>query len=172
LFSEDKIIAASAAAGTAFEGGNVRGSESVRLCAELIRGGLLDESGLLLDETNSSLTQADIREFQLAKSAVRAGIEILLEESGVLYENVQEVFIAGAFGYRIDIESACDVGLVPAQFKDRIKAVGNAALNGCVKYLLKPSDEIVRLAKKTQEINLSLHPKFNEFFIKHMNFIR
>ena len=167
LFSREKIYATSAAAGPAFGSCATR---IIDICAELIRNKFIDETGLLQQETDK-FTQKEIREIQLAKAAIRAGIEILLEEAGLKCENIQKVFLAGGIGYNINVNNAVTIGLIPAEFESKTKAVGNASLGGCVKYLQNPSDEIKRLAKITKEINLSTHPKFNDLFMENINFV-
>ncbi|MCL2048220.1 MAG: ASKHA domain-containing protein [Defluviitaleaceae bacterium] len=168
LYSQEQAFVTSAAAGTAFEGGDIRGSQMVAICAELIRKKHIDSTGLLQENHGSPLSQAHVREIQLAKSAVRAGIEILLANN----KNLQNLFIAGAFGYRIGIDDAVTVGLVPAELKGIAKFVGNSALDGAKKYLLNPeeAEKINALAKKAQEISLPIHPEFDTLFMKYMDF--
>ncbi|MCL2200230.1 MAG: ASKHA domain-containing protein, partial [Defluviitaleaceae bacterium] len=141
--SSEKLIVTSAAAGNAFEGGNKNGADAIKSFA--------------------SLPPKDAQEIILAKAAVRAAIEILLEEAGILYENINRVYLAGGFGYKIDIESAVKIGIFPVQLADKIKPVGNAALGGCAKFALSPHLPDV----SAQEINLATHPNFNDYFIKY-----
>lgn len=157
------------------------GTGIISICAELVRHGLIDETGLLITgesvtvvtgESPIIFTQKDVREVQLAKSAVRAGIEILLEEAGISYENIEKVFLAGGFGYTMESDSAVTIGLFPTQLKNKIQAVGNAALGGCAKFLLNPAcePEIQKIAANAKEINLATHPRFEEIFIMHCDF--
>lgn len=153
------------------------GSGVVDVCACLIRHGLVDKAGHLLSGDDSVtianilFTQKDIREVQLAKSAIRAGIETLLDEVGLAYDNIQRVFLAGGFGYKIDIESAATLGLLPAQLKGKVQAVGNSSLGGCAKVLQNPTLEAAasKLAASAKEISLSDHPNFSELFMKHIS---
>ncbi|MCL2225520.1 MAG: ASKHA domain-containing protein [Defluviitaleaceae bacterium] len=156
------------------------GTGVISVCAELLRHGLADETGLLKtgdvtissDEKEILFTQKDIREVQLAKAAVRAGIEILIAEAGISYENIEKVFLAGGFGYTMDAEDAAVLGLIPSALKEKIFSVGNAALGGAAKFLLNPdyAAEIQKIASSVKEINLANHPKFEELFITHCNF--
>jgi uncharacterized 2Fe-2S/4Fe-4S cluster protein (DUF4445 family) len=154
------------------------GTGVVDICAEIIRHGLVDESGLLPGgdvevSRNIFFTQKDIREIQLAKSAVRAGIEILLAEASLSYENIEKVFIAGGFGYKIDIQNAATLGLLPFELKDKVCAVGNAALGGAAKFLCGENENAIqKIANGSREINLAAHARFNELFLKHMILFR
>jgi uncharacterized 2Fe-2S/4Fe-4S cluster protein (DUF4445 family) len=138
--------------------------------ADLLRKKQIDETGLLKNEAR--LPQKEIREVQLAKAAIRAGIEILLDEAKISYDNINKVFIAGGFGYKIDIENAAAIGLIPAPLKNKAVAVGNASLGGCAKILLNSSleAEISRLAASAKEISLPAHPRFSELFMANINF--
>jgi uncharacterized 2Fe-2S/4Fe-4S cluster protein (DUF4445 family) len=166
-----KLYVTAASAGPAFEGGFFGyASEAVEAVAELLRSGELDTTGLLSKETDVS--QESIREVQLAKAAVRVGIDVLLEEAGLTYDNIDRVYLAGGFGYKVDVRAAAEIGLIPAPLAGKVQAVGNSSLGGCAKVLLNPSleEEISRLARHAVEINLALHPKFNDSFIKNLDF--
>ena len=81
-------------------------------------------------------TQKDVREFQLAKGAIRAGIDILIEEMG---EAPKALYLAGGFGQNIDLDSAFRVGLIPRALEGRIRFAGNTSLGGCVDACLDAS---------------------------------
>ncbi len=118
------------------------------------------------------LTQKDIREFQLAKSAIRAGIEVLMIKYGIEAKNVDKVYLAGGFGKFINLENALTIGLLPKAFNGKIYRVGNTSLGGVRKFLLyndieKEVDYIKSIAK---DLNLAHDPLFNELFMEHMLF--
>ena len=162
------------------------GTGVVEAVAELVREEWLDETGLLhedyfedgflLARTASGkeimLTQKDIRELQLAKAAVRAGVETLLLRYGVSKEQVSKVYLAGGFGYRLDTEKAIAIGMLPEEFRDRIEAVGNSCLAGAVKYLRETqgAGELQKLVQLSEEINLSMDGDFNEAYMDSMMF--
>jgi uncharacterized 2Fe-2S/4Fe-4S cluster protein (DUF4445 family) len=77
-----------------------------------------------------AVTQHDIRELQLAKGAIRAGIETLLQDAGITAADLDQVIIAGAFGTYIDVESAITIGMLPDIPLERVSQVGNAAGTG------------------------------------------
>ncbi len=118
------------------------------------------------------LTQRDIRELQMAKAAVRAGIEVLLERYGVDYAQVDKVFLAGGFGFYLDIDKAICIGLLPEEFKDKIVTVGNSSLAGAVLSGMAPdfTDRMKAVIANSQEIHLSNDEAFQALYLKHMYF--
>ncbi|MCL2387298.1 MAG: ASKHA domain-containing protein [Defluviitaleaceae bacterium] len=152
------------------------GTGVIDIAAEITRNNLADETGRLRHgeavpiAPDITFTQKDLREVQLAKSAVRAGIEILLDEAGLIYENLQKVFLAGGFGYKMDIENAFTLGLLPTQFRGRVTAVGNSSLGGCAKFLQNPHAQATakKIAASAKEITLSEHPRFSELFTHYI----
>ncbi|SET81802.1 Uncharacterized 2Fe-2 and 4Fe-4S clusters-containing protein, contains DUF4445 domain [Natronincola peptidivorans] len=116
------------------------------------------------------LTQKDIREIQLAKSALKSGIECLAKQYGVSYESINNVYLAGGFGSNIDLENAVRIGLIPKELMNKVIISGNTCLGGVTKYLLHKSckNELERVLKITEAINLSNSQDFNDLFIKNM----
>lgn len=118
------------------------------------------------------ITQKDVREVQLAKGAIAAGIAILLREIGAAPKQIQKVMVAGAFGSFIDKESAIRIGLLPAIDPDRIVSIGNAAGTGALMLLAAPRE--VRLAEeipqKVGHIELAVSQGFQEQYLAEMNF--
>jgi len=162
------------------------GTGVVEITSELLKSSIIDETGLLLEEyftdgydiatdpqgNKITVTQKDIRELQLAKSAIRAGVEVLIKRYGITYEEIDTVYLAGGFGYKINIEKAVHIGLLPMELKDRIKAVGNSSLAGASAYLTEEDaahqmDEILKVAS---EIHLSNDKDFNQLYIDYMYF--
>ncbi|MCL2708045.1 MAG: ASKHA domain-containing protein, partial [Defluviitaleaceae bacterium] len=159
------------------------GTGVVDAAAQLVRHGFADETGLFSDEffdegvliapeAGIRFTQKDMREVQLAKSAVRSGLEVLLIESGLCYGDIGKVYLAGGFGYKIDLESACSLGIIPEELRSKVAAVGNSSLGGCARVLVskKAEAEIMEIAEMAVEIGLSTHPRFNDLFMENMMF--
>ncbi len=118
------------------------------------------------------LTQRDVRELQLAKGAIRSGIEILIKELAIAHDDVEVVYLAGAFGNYIRPESALTIGLIPHLPQARIVPVGNAAGSGAKMALLsdaarRAASELVR---DTEYLELSGRPDFQDTFAKAMLF--
>lgn len=118
------------------------------------------------------LTQKDIREMQLAKGAIMAGIMILVEEMGIRLEEIDRVLLAGAFGNYIKKESAVVIGLLPSLPLERIQTIGNAAGDGAKIALLSLKQRIRAevLAQGAKHIELSNRKEFQEKFLKGLDF--
>ncbi len=115
-------------------------------------------------------TQHDVRQLQLGKAAIRAGIQMLLETNDCPESEIKQVVIAGAFGSYIDVGSAVTVGMMPALPLDRFKQVGNAAGMGAKQALVSLSlrDTARSVARIINHIELSSQPYFNQTFTQAM----
>ncbi|MCM1305384.1 MAG: ASKHA domain-containing protein [Lachnospiraceae bacterium] len=180
-------IACATAAGPAFEGGANRGiwgADMVRFLAILRRRGILDETGLLAEPYfdrgirigNVHVTKESVRSVQLAKAAIAAGIEILLEKQGISEREVDRVVLAGGFGYYLDPADAAKIGLLPRGLADRTETGGNTALSGALqagRELLSVGWESVRgklegYRRDTMIVNLAMEPGFEQKYIDRM----
>ncbi len=240
LGNRARLIAASTAAGPAFEGGRISqgmraspgaiekvvidedvkvnvvgdiapsgicGSGLMDVVAEMLKLGIIDESGrilsrdqlkgkvsdsilnrivkrnghnhfLLVEEKLTQhnrpilITQKDVRELQLAKGAIAAGIKILEKELGIKDEDISQVLLAGAFGNFIRRSNAKRIGLIPNLPSDRIKFIGNAASSGAKLALLSRDlkEEAESISKETEYIELSARADFQEEFAMAMGF--
>jgi uncharacterized 2Fe-2S/4Fe-4S cluster protein (DUF4445 family) len=124
------------------------------------------------DGGNITLEQKDIRELQLAKSAVYSGIDTLLRHAGIDATAIGTLYVAGGFGHNIDYESATGIGLIPRSLHPKIRLIGNSALAGAVRHLLDPRSpaEFARIIALSTEYNLSGDRRFNEAFIENVVF--
>lgn len=239
LGNKDRMVAASCAAGPAFEGAHIRsgmrasrgaiekidlvedklvfktiedsapvgfcGSGLIDAMALLVEQGIVDETGRIKDPeelppglpaeikakviqhengnefvfvaqtgaaVNISLSQKDVREIQLAKGAMLAGIIILMKELNVRTEDITEVLIAGAFGNYIRAEKALAIGLIPPVELKKIIFCGNAAEEGARKALvsLEMRREVEVIAKAVKYVDLSASPEFQDVFAEAMMF--
>jgi len=219
LGNKERLLVSSAAAGPAFEGGNIScgmpsvagaicnieiangktlyrtigdkeaaglcGTGIVELVSELLDAGIIDETGLLTEnyflagfpikgQAGSVLyfTQRDIRHLQMAKAAIRAGIDILLKEYGIGYDDIDKVYLAGGFGYMLNLKKAVNIGLLPKEVLGRIYPVGNSALGGAISYL-RDKDAPVRIEKilkSAAELALAQQEDFNSLYPEYMYF--
>lgn len=114
------------------------------------------------------ISQQDIRNLQLAKSAVKTGIEYLLEKS----PETPVLFLAGGFGTRLQISDACAINMIPQELADRVFSIGNAALAGASAMIFSPSlrTKATELRKKSVPINLAAVPEFQNRFLKSIDF--
>lgn len=172
------------------------GSGLLDLIAVLLRLGEIDESGRLLppEEAPESvrryikpdgmgngvfyltddvyLTAQDVRNLQLAKAAVAAGVQVLLDRRGMDEAMLDNVYIAGGFGNYIDPESAMDIGMLPRLPKEKIKCVGNTSLAGAALAALDDKNRaaLLDIARKCDYIELSGNGDFTRAFTDNMTF--
>ena len=130
--------------------------------------GQLNLTNILLGQIY--LTQEDIREVQLAKGAIAAGIALMAKQLDIEQSQIDQVLLAGAFGSFLRPESACRIGLLPPELLDKIVPVGNAAGSGakrlvCDERLL---EEAQKLVEKIEFIELADLPDFRRCFSVHM----
>ena len=158
----------------------------IETVSELVKEGYVDETGHLEEPyfksgfplgTNSrgetiTFTQKDVREIQLAKSAVRAGIETLLKRFGAGYEDVDAVYLAGGFGFHMDQKKAVSIGLLPKELEKKLVTVGNSSLAGAVRYLTDETapERCAKILDRASEVELSTDSAFNEFYMDYMYF--
>jgi uncharacterized 2Fe-2S/4Fe-4S cluster protein (DUF4445 family) len=118
------------------------------------------------------LTQQDIRQVQLAKAAIRAGIKLLQKKIGLEDDDVKQVLLAGAFGNYIRRESALRIGLLPNLPLERIHFIGNAAASGAQMLLLsrKCRTQAKKLARKIEYVEIAHQPDFQAIFADSMTF--
>lgn len=121
---------------------------------------------------NIVLTQKDVRELQLAKAAIRAGVSILMKDLGISLEELDRVLLAGAFGNYISKASALQIGLLPNVPIEKIETVGNAAGDGAKMILLShvERERAHELAKRSDHIELSTRIDFQEEFVDALSF--
>jgi len=172
----------------------VCGSGLIDLVAALLDAGVIDPIGRLIpgqgllagrvhqygdqlafrlaESTPVLLTQRDIRELQLAKGAIRAAIDLLLAESSLDPADVPEVIVAGGFGMGVSGASLARIGMLPAEWAQRITFAGNTSLAGAVQVLAAPSQRASAelLASKMQPLALAGTVSFQERFIAALNF--
>ena len=152
------------------------GSGVIDGVAGLLESGLLEDTGYLEEDVcfagNVGLTAEDIREVQLAKGAIRAGMETLLAEEKIDAAGLEGLYVAGGFGSYMSAKSAERIGLFPKIDLSRIKICGNAALAGAVRILhdRRMEKEATALAERAKTINLGTSAKFQEFYMEYMMF--
>jgi len=113
------------------------------------------------------LTQHDVRELQLAKAAIRTGIQVLLATNGRKEQDLDQVIIAGAFGTYIDVASAMAIGMMPGLALERFRQVGNAAGMGARMALISSTQRMKAqtLASRVKYVELGSAPQFSETFL-------
>ncbi len=186
LGNREKLLAGSTAAGPAFEGmlrsqgKSVWGADIVVCVAELLKRGIVDETGLLAEpyfETGVTMggvciTQDNIRSLQMAKAAIATGVQTLVKEYGLKStKEIQKVYLAGGFGYYLKEWAAMDIGLLPEELMGKIQAVGNSALAGCYyrHICALATQELEQIRTVTKVVNLAEMEVFTEEFVANMN---
>ncbi|WP_270845817.1 ASKHA domain-containing protein [Roseburia intestinalis] len=160
------------------------GTGIIDVMYELVRHHIVDTQGILGEPWFEKgfpvvpgkiyFTQEDIRQVQMAKAAICAGLEVLLQKSNISYEQIKKVYVAGGFGMGLDMEKALGIGLLPIGLRGKLTPVGNSALEGaarCLTHSKESSDmQPQEIAAISHEINLADTPEFQELYLKHMQF--
>ncbi|MGN0542542.1 MAG: ASKHA domain-containing protein [Acutalibacteraceae bacterium] len=145
----------------------------IDIVAALIENGIADETGFMdcgafeIAE-NVSLTQEDIRQFQLAKSAVYSAVLSLMKSEKVSFEEIEAVFIAGGFAAKINIDNAVKTGLIPAELRKKVVTVDNSSLLGTAEFAC--GKEPVISIENAEYTDLSQSSVFSDLFIENMLF--
>ena len=136
------------------------------------RVGLLDGKPVFHIADPVYLSQKDVRQVQLAKAAVRAGIEIMLRANGLTAAQVDRVLIAGSFGFHLRTASLIHLGLLPREFADRVEFVGNTSKTGARAFLLdrRLRDALKQLVRRVRVLELANDPAFEKTFIQALSF--
>ena len=118
------------------------------------------------------VTQQDIRQIQLAKASIMAGIVIMIDRHGITMDDIDELILAGGFGSYIRPRSAARIGLIPSQLLEVTRAVGNAAGEGSVSAVLSQQarDDLAKCQEEMHYIELSGDKAFNDAYVEAMMF--
>ena len=157
------------------------GTGMIDLVYELRKHQMIDEHGTYSDlyfDTGYELagkvkfTQNDIREIQMAKAAIRAGVDILVKKAGIAFDEVDDCYLAGGFGTKIDITKAAGIGLIPKELEVKTIPVGNTVLAGTKEVLLGriSKDELEKIQTMADVINLAEENDFEEMYLSYMDF--
>ena len=164
------------------------GSGILDIVAALQDGRLIKRTGVMLSGAKTEIvlvpaadtglgrdlvvTRNDVNEIQLAKSAIRVGVEILLKNAGLAYPDLDEFIVAGAFGTYLDLRSAVRTGMFPPLPLDRFKQVGNAAGVGAKQMLVSVDkrQEAETIARKIGYVELTSQASFTPLFMEHLCF--
>jgi uncharacterized 2Fe-2S/4Fe-4S cluster protein (DUF4445 family) len=134
------------------------------------------ENGIFLAKTTDgqdiTFCQKDVRELQLAKSAIRSGVDALIRHAGLSYDDIKTLYIAGGFGFNLNFESGAGIGLIPRELQSKVQLIGNSSLGGTVRYLLDRQGEetIDAIVGMAGEYSLPEDSYFNEMFVENIAF--
>ena len=157
------------------------GTGMIDLVYELREHQMIDEHGTYSDlyfDTGYKLaekvkfTQNDIRELQMAKAAIRAGVDILVKKAGITFDEVDNCYLAGGFGTKIDIKKAAGIGLIPKELEMKTIPAGNTVLAGTKEVLLGKisKEELEKIQTMADVINLAEENDFEEMYLSYMDF--
>ncbi len=115
-----------------------------------------------------TLTQRDVRELQLAKSAIRAATECLIRRAGISYGDIEDVYVAGGFSASLNVKNAAFIGLIPEEFTEKVRGIDNSSLLGAVKYAMCDGKNIPDIP--AEYVDLSADAEFSNLFMEYMEF--
>ena len=184
LLNRETGVCTSTSCGPAFANsvsqGTAYGTTLLDELAAAYHHGVVDESGLLQGDAfehgilkdDIVITQDTVRQLQLAKAAIRTGIELSAYELRLPLQEISQVYLAGGFGFYLNPESAYCLGLLPEEFRGKLKIAGNTSLKGAVLALTEP-ERMLKLPenmKNSKVMDLSLNKNFQEFFVHRLSF--
>jgi uncharacterized 2Fe-2S/4Fe-4S cluster protein (DUF4445 family) len=166
------IVGELAAHGGVDKNGRFQTNGALPNCSWKKQFGLLDGKPVFRIADPVYLSQKDVRQVQLAKAAVRAGIELMLRANGLTAAAVDRVLIAGSFGFHLRTASLIHLGLLPREFKDRVEFVGNTSKTGARAFLLnrRLREELKQLVRQVRVLELANDPAFEKTFIQALSF--
>lgn len=197
LINDRQGLAASTACGPVFDNvlsGARYGSDSIHAIAYCVKRHLIDGSGKIAEpffgkgiaiDKNFVIRQENVRNFQLAKGAVLAGVQCLMEQAGIGSDDIKKVYISGGLGFYMDIKDAFAVRMLPESLKGKVAVAGNSSLNGARELLGtfgdKASDTVGQrqnemiadyeaLCRRTKSFELSNLPEFQSIYVKALDF--
>ncbi len=150
------------------------GTGLVDIIATLLRKGEIDETGYMNCERRYVapgiyITRDDVRQYQLAKSAVFSGIITLMKVADICFDEIDRLYISGGFSAKINVTNATQTGLLPEQLGEKAVTLNNSSLLGAVKYACR-NDNLSEAVNKAEYIDLSLNEHFSALFVGNMGF--
>ncbi len=187
LISNGKFYATSAACGPVFEGCarkvNAYGSTVIDAIAMYIKSGRMDrqnpwgsrEIGYGVNVMGVGLDAVLVQEIATAKAAIYVGVEYLLDKAGISFGQISRVYIAGGFGFHLNLENATYIGLIPEAFRGKIQVVGNTSLKGAIKLLnhneaVELLNSLTSSTDKIQIIQMANEIDYQDKLMSRINF--
>ena len=149
------------------------GTGLIDVISELLRNGIIDESGYMEEDyiicDGVYLSREDVRQYQLAKSAVCSAILSLMQIEGISFDDVSRMYISGGFSAKINVDNAAYNGLLPKELAEKTVALSNSSLQGTVKYACE-GGELARFIDVIKYVDLSSSSCFGDLFVENMMF--
>ncbi|MEO5814315.1 MAG: ASKHA domain-containing protein [Gemmatimonadaceae bacterium] len=157
------------------------GSGLMDLLSELLRTGRMNQMGRFEDDAERFtidaehgifFTESDVNELAQAKGANVAGLQVVFNEYGLAFDDIDVFYLAGGFGRHLKIESSKRIGLIPNIGDEKIVQVGNAAIEGACMTLLSMTKrrELEELVSRVEHCRLETHPQFFDYFVDGCQF--
>ena len=133
---------------------------------------LIDDQPVFNIADGVFFSQADIRQLQLAKGAIRTGIDMLMSEANVTAEDLEDITLAGAFGYHLRPDSLATIGLIPDKLARKVRFAGNTSKTGCAMMLINASlrEYLEKQVQHVEHLPLAEKINFQKLFIENLNF--
>ena len=150
------------------------GTGLIDIVSELLRHEIIDETGYMEQEEfvlddGVWLSDADVRQYQLAKSAVCSAILVLMDVVGIDFDRISKLFISGGFSAKINVKNAVASGLLPLQTENKTVAINNSSLLGTIKFACE-GGRLLEDVSNIKYIDLSANPQFADLFVENMMF--
>ena len=150
------------------------GTGLIDVISYILKNEIMDETGYIEDEEfvicgDVTLTQNDIRQYQLAKSAIYSAIITLMKQKNVTFGDIENVYISGGFSAEINIKNAVLTGLLPKELEEKCVSVKNSSLLGTVKFSYEKND-LSAYVKNSVYVDLSADKDFSDLFVENMMF--
>lgn len=150
------------------------GTGLIDIIAELLSDGIIENTGFMecgefLLSEDVCITQDDVQQYLLAKSAVFSGICSLAKNADIGFDDIEKIYISGGFSVKLNIENAVKTGLIPKELKEKFIPISNSSLLGSVKYACE-NNNLQNIVNKSRYIDLSSDKYFSDLFIKNLSF--
>lgn len=156
------------------EPSGICGTGLIDIISVLLKNNIIDETGYMECELyriteKVYISQKDIRQYQLAKSAVRSAIETLINGCGIDYSRIDKLYVSGGFSAKINMDNAVYTGLFPKELKYKALPINNSSLLGTVKFAIE-GDKLNKYIEKAEYLDLALNSEFNDLFVENIDF--
>lgn len=162
----------------------VCGSGVIEAVYEFFKNGIIDEHGTFSSEfalgyelcqlnkkQSIVFLQDDVRKMQLAKAAIRASIDVLLNEANISYGEIDNIYLAGGFAYRTAVDKLIGIGALPKAWKNRVIPVGNATLEGARQFIMENDmSRIDRIVNNTTVVDVSKNDNYQDMYLANVLF--
>ena len=149
------------------------GTGLIDVISELLKSGVIEETGFMEEDyvifEGVRLSREDVRQYQLAKSAIYSAIISLMKSKGIGFDDVSKLYISGGFSSKININNAANTGLIPKELVLKTHALNNTSLQGVIKFACG-ENEVKSYVELINSVDLSRNQYFNNLFVANIFF--